>query len=63
MMQPQSKEEEEGGVPQNGQPEEMASGRAQHPQQYAQLDFAERGPVPAPQSETYTVAFAEVSTK
>ena len=42
------------------QPEEMESGRAQHPPQYAQLDFAERGPAPAPQSEMFVVEYAKV---
>ena len=56
-------EEEEGaGVPQDGQPQDMEAGRAQHPQQYAQLDFAERGPVPAPQSEMFVVEYAEIGT-
>ena len=55
--------EEEGGgyVPLDGQPEEMESGRAQHPQQYAALDFTERGPAPAPQSEMFVVEYAKVS--
>ena len=55
-------EEKEGaGVPQDGQPQDMESGRAQHPQQYAKLDFTERGPVPAPQSEMFVVQYTEVS--
>ena len=42
------------------QPEEMESGRAQHPQQYAKLDFTERRPVPAPPIDMFVVGYAEV---
>ena len=47
-------------MPQDGQPQEMVSGRAQHPQQYAKLDFTERRPAPAPQSEMFVVEYAKV---
>ena len=50
-------EEEEDGVPQ----EETEAGVAQHPPQYAELDFPERRPVPAPLSEMFFVQYTEVS--
>ena len=63
MPLPVPPEEKEGaGVPQDGQPEEMEAGTAQHPPQYAELDFAERRPVPAPPSEMFAVAYAEIGT-
>ena len=61
MLQPQNEAEGEDNVPQDEQPEEMVSGTAQHPQQYAQLEFAERDPVPAPPSEMHTEECVEVS--
>ena len=53
-------EEEGGGVPQDGQPQEMESGTAQHSQWYAKLDFTEKGPAPAPLSEMFVVVYAVV---
>ena len=60
-MQPQNGVEEEDSVPQDGQSEEMESGRAQHLHHYAKLDFAERRPAPAPPSEMYVVKYAEIN--
>ena len=50
-------EEEDDCVPQG----ETEAGVVQHPPQYAELDFAKRGPVPAPPSEMFIVQYTEVS--